>query len=632
MELIKRLRKTGVLSRIAVAILDCLIILASGGFALFVRFEFSIGAIERGLLEEWYTFVPLQIILTILVFIIMRMYRFVWNSVSAADFGRMVLATALANALSYSLELGLHIHHSRSVVFMSMCFQMVGFIGIRFIVRVYNGIRHRMGCRVDGDNSVNVMIVGAGQAGRMLIREYQGSEQIHARICCIIDDDPSKWGSYIDGIKIVGGREEIPHFARVEDIDQIVFAIPTADARTQRDILDICKETGCRLKKVPGIYQIVNGEISLDSVKDIQVEDLLGRDPVKLDTEAMKSFINGKSVMVTGGGGSIGSELCRQIAKLSPSKLIILDIYENNAYEIQQELIRQYGSGLDLSVEIASVRDKDKIYEIFEEYRPDVVFHAAAHKHVPLMEHCPSEAIKNNIFGTWHVMRAAEKFGTSKFVEISTDKAVNPTNIMGATKRFCEMMLMSKKDSPTEFCAVRFGNVLGSNGSVVPLFKKQIEAGGPVTITDKRIIRYFMTIPEAAQLVLEAGSMAHSNQIYVLDMGEPVKILDLAENIIKLSGLQPGKDIEIKEIGLRPGEKLYEELLMSSGILSKTSNKKIFVEEQEEIPEAEILAKLDELDKAVDCSEGSQDDSMLIDLMHKMVPTYKDAKSYNAGR
>ena len=630
MEFIKRLRKTGVLSRIAVALLDCIIIMAAGGFALFVRFEFKINSIERGLIDEWLKFIPIQIILTLLVFIIMRMYRFVWDSVSATDFGRMVVATVLANVLNYALMLGMHIQHSRSVVFMSMCFQLVGFIGVRFMVRVYNGIRHRMGRKVTGDDRVNVMIVGAGQAGRMLIREYQGSDRMHADVRCVIDDDPSKWDNYIDGIKIVGGREDIPHFAKVLEIDQIIFAIPTADAQTQRDILDICKETGCRLKKVPGIYQIVNGEISLDAVRDIQVEDLLGRDPVRLDTDAMRNFINGKSVLVTGGGGSIGSELCRQIARLSPSRLIILDIYENNAYEIQQELIRQYGASLDLCVEIASVRDKEKIYEIFEEYRPAVVFHAAAHKHVPLMENCPSEAIKNNIFGTWHVMRAAEKYGTSKFVEISTDKAVNPTNIMGATKRFCEMMLMSKKDSCTEFCAVRFGNVLGSNGSVVPLFKKQIEDGGPVTITDKRIIRYFMTIPEAAQLVLEAGSMAHSNQIYVLDMGEPVRILDLAENLIKLSGLQPGKDIEIKEIGLRPGEKLYEELLMSSGNLSKTSNKKIFVEEQEDIPESDILAKLEELDHAV--TGGLMEDDELIALMHRMVPTYKDAAVYNAGR
>ena len=631
MNYIKKLRKTGVLSRIAVAILDCLIILATGGLALFVRFEFSINAIDRALMEEWFAFIPLQIIITVLVFILMRMYRFVWDSIGATDFGRIVVATVIANVLSLALQMGLHVQYSRSVIFMSLCFQMIGFTAVRFAVRFFNSIRHRLNRNAKSDNCLDVMIIGAGQAGRMLIREYQSSEQINASVRCVIDDDPSKWGSYIDGIKIVGGRNEIAHYAKAEDIDQIIFAIPTADAKTQRDILDICKETGCHLKKVPGIYQIVNGDISLESVRDIQVEDLLGRDPVNLDTDTMRAFINGKSVMVTGGGGSIGSELCRQISKLSPKELIIFDIYENNAYEIQQELRRQYGDSLKLSVEIASVRDKEKVYQIFAKYRPDVVFHAAAHKHVPLMEDCPAEAIKNNIFGTWHVMRAAEKYGTKKFVEISTDKAVNPTNVMGATKRFCEMMLMSKKDSPTEFCAVRFGNVLGSNGSVVPLFKKQIEAGGPVTITDKRIIRYFMTIPEAAQLVLEAGFMAHSNQIFVLDMGEPVRILDLAENLIKLSGLQPGRDSEIKEVGLRPGEKLYEELLMSSGKLSDTANKKIFVEEQEDIPEAEILADLETLDKAV-CGEESMANDDLIQLLHQMVPTFKDPKVYNAGR
>lgn len=630
---IKTLKRTGIIYKVAVAFLDCVVILASVGLALFVRFEFSIAEIERDLLEEWFAFVPLQILITIIVFIAMRMYRFVWGSVSAVDFGRMVVSIIIANICSSFVEMLLHIHYSRSVLFMSLCFQIVGLIGDRFLFRIYNSLRHRM-CRkgYEGIRS-SVMIIGAGAAGRMLIREYHDSDQLNANVRCVIDDDPSKWGSYIDGIIIKGGRYEIANCVRTEEIDTIIFAIPTADAKTQSKILDICKETGCRLKKLPGIYQIVNGEVSLDSVKNVQVEDLLGRDPVFLDIDSMRSFINGKSIMVTGGGGSIGSELCRQIAKLSPGQLIILDIYENNAYEIQQELIRNYGNGFNLSVEIASVRDKEKIDQIFDKYRPNIVFHAAAHKHVPLMESCPSEAIKNNILGTWHVMCAAEKYGTRKFVEISSDKAVNPTNVMGATKRFCEMMLMSKKNSSTEYCAVRFGNVLGSNGSVVPLFKKQIEAGGPVTITDKRIIRYFMTIPEAAQLVLEAGSMAHSNQIFVLDMGEPVHILDLAENLIKLSGLQPGRDIEIREIGLRPGEKLYEELLMSSGKLSKTENKKIFIEEQEDIPEKDILEKLDILDKAVSGACGSTlPNDQLIYLLRQIVPTFKDPSVYNAGK
>ncbi|HQC35694.1 MAG TPA: nucleoside-diphosphate sugar epimerase/dehydratase [Bacillota bacterium] len=627
MKLISDLRKKGILSKLAVAVLDCLIILAAGGFAFFLRFEFSIEAIPKNHLEDWFAFIPLQVVITLIVFVLMRMYRFVWDSVSANDFARMVVAALTANVLSYIMQLALKVVVPRSVVFMSLCFQMAGFVMIRFVVRIYNGIRHRMG-RVNDDETVNVMIIGAGQAGRMLIREYQNSERIKADVRCLIDDDRSMWGSYIEGVKIVGGREEIPHYAKSENIDQIIFAIPTADARTQKETLDICKGTGCRLKKVPGIYQIISGEVSLETVKDIQVEDLLGRAPVDLSNESMRLFIKDKTVMVTGGGGSIGAELCRQIARLKPKQLIILDIYENNAYEIQQELVRAYGDKLDLAVEIASVRDKEKTYEIFDKYRSDVVFHAAAHKHVPLMEACPAEAIKNNIFGTWHVMRAAERCGTKKFVEISTDKAVNPTNVMGATKRFCEMMVMCKKNSPTEFCAVRFGNVLGSHGSVVPLFKKQIEEGGPVTVTDKRIIRYFMTIPEAAQLVLEAGSMAKRNQIYVLDMGEPVKILELAENLIRLSGLQPYRDIDIVEIGLRPGEKLYEELLMSSKTLVETDNKKIFVEEQEDIPEAEIMAELENLDKAVTAGVS---DPELVELLHRIVPTFREAEEYNAA-
>ena len=365
----------------------------------------------------------------------------------------------------------------------------------------------------------------------------------------------------------------------------------------------------------------------MEEVKEVQVEDLLGREPVQLDTKVLEGFLAGKTVMVTGGGGSIGSELCRQIARFRPGKLIVVDIYENNAYDIQQELRLKYGRELDLEVEIASVRDKERIYQIFETLRPQVVFHAAAHKHVPLMEHNPAEAVKNNIFGTYHVVRAAERFGAEKFVMISTDKAVNPTNFMGATKRFCEMILQSRTESPTQYCAVRFGNVLWSNGSVVPLFKRQIAGGGPITITDKRIIRYFMTIPEAAQLVLEAGAIARQSQIFVLDMGEPVKILTLAENLIRLSGLTPYQDIDIREIGLRPGEKLYEELLMKSEKLTKTKNKKIFIEQQEPIDPENIMAALEALDRAV--TEELPGEA-LIALLRRIVPTYKSPEEVNA--
>lgn len=470
------------------------------------------------------------------------------------------------------------------------------------------------------------MLIGAGESGRMLSRELRTSAQVQGRLCCVIDDNPQLHGKYLDGVRIVGGRDQIENAAKRYNITQILFAIPTIQQEEKAAILNICKMTGCRLRVLPGLYQLLNGEVSLSAVKDVQVEDLLGRSPVQLNKAVVSDFLEDKVVMVTGGGGSIGSELCRQIATCHPRRLIILDIYENNAYDIQQELKRQYGTRLDLRVEICSIRDKKRVYQIFEQYHPDVVFHAAAHKHVPLMEDCPDEAIKNNIFGTYHVVRAAEKYGVKKFVMISTDKAVNPTNLMGATKRFCEMILQSRRGSSTEFCAVRFGNVLGSNGSVIPLFKRQIANGGPVTITDKRIIRYFMTIPEAAMLVLEAGAMAKQSQIFVLDMGQPVKILTLAENLIRLSGLEPYKDIEIKEIGLRPGEKLYEELLMQSEHLLTTANDKIFVEEQQVIPQRDIMCGLISLDNFVSAQRPKDE---LIALMRYLVPTFRDPDEVN---
>ena len=424
----------------------------------------------------------------------------------------------------------------------------------------------------------------------------------------------------------MGGRDQIIPAAKRGGITNIIFSIPTAKPEDKRAILDLCQKTGCRVQVLPGIFQLVNGEASLDAVKDIQVEDLLGREPVQLNLESVQSFLGGKRVLITGGGGSIGSELCRQIARHNPAQLVILDIYENNAYDIQQELLRSLPAGMELRVEIASIRDRDRIEALFRYYQPQIVFHAAAHKHVPLMEDCPAEAIKNNIFGTYNVVRAAEQAGVEKFVMISTDKAVNPTNLMGATKRFCEMILQSRIGGDTEFCAVRFGNVLGSNGSVVPLFRRQIESGGPVTITDKRIIRYFMTIPEAAQLVLEAGSMAKHGQIFVLDMGDPVKILDLAENMIRLSGLQPYEDIQIVEIGLRPGEKLYEELLMASEDLSQTDNRKIFVEQQTSIPMEQIREAIFSLDLAL---RENQSPESLITLMKTLVPTYRSPEEVN---
>ena len=604
---------------------DIFSLIVAGGFALLVRFDFSFAQIPQEYLDHFIRILPLQVLLTLAVFWLMHMYHFVWRSVSAHDVVRMVPPVILADLSVLLLRMISGNPMPRSVTVIELMCQILLLIGSRCSLRLFSALSQGMLQR-SGNYSERIMLIGAGEAGRMLAREYLTSRNVSAKLCCVIDDNEAKWGKYLEGIPVIGGRDKITEAANRFHITQIIFAIPTATAKEKKDILEICRDTGCRVRTVPGIYQLVSGEVTIAAVKDIQMEDLLGREPVKLNMEMMDRFLSGRIVLVTGGGGSIGSELCRQIAKYHPKKLIIVDIYENNAYDIQQELLRTYGDALDLRVEIASVRDKERIYGMFEALQPEIVFHAAAHKHVPLMEECPAEAIKNNIFGTYHVVRAAEKFGVKKFVMISTDKAVNPTNIMGATKRFCEMILQSRSMSTTEFCAVRFGNVLGSNGSVVPLFRKQIESGGPVTITDKRIIRYFMTIPEAAQLVLEAGAMAQQSQIFVLDMGDPVKILDLAEDLIRLSGLEPYRDIEIREIGLRPGEKLYEELLMKSETLIKTENSKIFIEQQQYIDPVEITEDLQYLDRAV--SEDF-DSEKLISILHGMVPTYHTPEEVN---
>ena len=608
-------------------LLDAILITVSGALALMVRFDFSFVEIPKEYLGAWYDFLPMQIVITVALFVLLRMYRFVWRSVSVVDIGHMVLSVLFAFTVTLLIAGYLNYRQPRSVIFMTMVFELFSLVGIRCLVRFWTAFQLLIR-QNEGGALERIMLIGAGEAGRVLVREILTSERISAKLCCVIDDNRAKWGKYLEGVPIVGGRDMIPAMVRRENITQIIFAIPTADEAERREILNICNNTGVHTRTLPGIYQLVNGETTLSSVKDVEVEDLLGRAPIKLNTELLDAFLGGKTVLVTGGGGSIGSELCRQIAIHKPKRLIVLDIYENNAYDIQQELRRKYGAKLDLCAVIASVRDKERVYDLFEQYRPDVVFHAAAHKHVPLMEDCPSEAIKNNIFGTYHVVRAAEKFGVKKFVMISTDKAVNPTNVMGATKRFCEMILQSRVDSPTEYCCVRFGNVLGSNGSVVPLFKRQIEAGGPVTITDKRIIRYFMTIPEAAQLVLEAGAMAKQSQIFVLDMGDPVKILDLAEKLVRLSGYEPYRDIDIQEIGLRPGEKLYEELLMKSETLIKTDNSKIFVEQQQEIDREQIMADLEFLDEAV---TRETDTKELVAIMRGMIPTYHSPEEVNSA-
>lgn len=607
-----------------IMLVDTLLMVSSYALALLIRFDFHWSQIPMTYVRSWAPCLIVQLIVTAIVFFWRRMYHYIWRTVNAHDVIRMCVSVVLAFALSNLCCVFLSLPLPASVWVMVFVFQLCGLVGERCALRLWSVVQYSYGRGNKGEE--RIMLIGAGESGRMLSRELRSSPQVKGRLCCVIDDNPQLHGKYLDGVRIVGGRDQIEDAAKRYDITQILFAIPTIQPEEKAAILNICKMTGCRLRVLPGLYQLLNGEVSLSAVKDVQVEDLLGRTPVQLNKAVVSDFLEDKVVMVTGGGGSIGSELCRQIATCHPRRLIVLDIYENNAYDIQQELKRQYGTRLDLRVEICSIRDKKRVYQIFEHYRPDVVFHAAAHKHVPLMEDCPDEAIKNNIFGTYHVVRAAEKYGVKKFVMISTDKAVNPTNLMGATKRFCEMILQSRRGSSTEFCAVRFGNVLGSNGSVIPLFKRQIANGGPVTITDKRIIRYFMTIPEAAMLVLEAGAMAKQSQIFVLDMGQPVKILTLAENLIRLSGLEPYKDIEIKEIGLRPGEKLYEELLMQSEHLLTTANDKIFVEEQQVIPQRDIMCGLISLDNFVSAQRPKDE---LIALMRYLVPTFRDPDEVN---
>ena len=488
--------------------------------------------------------------------------------------------------------------------------------GLRLVYRTGRRFKTRM---VVSQDSQRVLVVGAGSAGQMIINELKENPQLKKVPVGIIDDDINKIGRVIHNVKILGNTSQVKEIVEKENVDEIILAMANVDKARKSEIINICKETKCKLKTIPGIYEIIDGKVDIKKIRDVDIEDLLGREPIKVNMEEMSGYIEERTVLVTGGGGSIGSELCRQIASFNPKHLIIVDNYENNAYAIQQELIRKYEGKLNLSTIIASIREYKRMDEIFNEYKPDVVFHAAAHKHVPLMENSPSEAIKNNIFGTLNVARLADAYKVKRMVLISTDKAVNPTNIMGATKRAAEMIIQSiNKNSETEFVAVRFGNVLGSNGSVIPLFKKQIAEGGPVTITHPDIIRYFMTIPEAVQLVLQAGAMAKGGEIFILDMGEPVKIVDLANNLIRLSGFEPGVDIKIEYSGLRAGEKLYEELLMSEEGLTKTANSKIFIGKPVEFDSKKVMYNLEMLKKIVD----NEDVELIDSVMRAFVTTY----------
>ena len=647
-------------------IYDALAVTMSYLAALWIRFDLQFSTITPVFLDAWKSFAPIYAVFCLLLFWKLRLYRTIWRYASFNELVRTIAASMICFVFH---TVGITVLIRRmpiSYYLMGPIIQFLLVIGIRFSYRFILLERSR---RVRSKNVKNVMLIGAGEAVQLILRDITKSKKTADQVKCIIDDNPNKWGRYIDGVPVIGGRDQILEAAERYEIDKIYVAIPSATAKQRRDILNICKETDCELKNLPGIYQLVNGELTVSSMRSVSVEDLLGRDPIKVNNEEIFRSITGKVILVTGGGGSIGSELCRQIAVHHPRQLIIFDVYENNAYDIQQELIRKYPD-LDLKTEIGSVRDSRRMDMLFRVFRPEIVYHAAAHKHVPLMESSPNEAIKNNVIGTYKTAYAAIKYGTKRFVLISTDKAVNPTNIMGASKRLCEMVIQtmdrvcregkedilplvhahvdlmpadrdsrsgkegdlsedyipvdiadnfSKKEDrvKTEFVAVRFGNVLGSNGSVIPLFRKQIAAGGPITVTHPDIIRYFMTIPEAVGLVLQAGTYAKGGEIFVLDMGEPVKIDTLARNLIRLSGLKPDEDIKIVYTGLRPGEKLYEEKLMTEEGLETTPNEMIHVGKPLELNTEAFLQQLERLAQA-----SYNNSSQIKEMVSQILPTY----------
>ena len=604
----------------ALVIMDMMSILLVSFAALYIRYDFSFQDIDPMFFKHCENLLLPNIIGTLLFFVIWKLYRSVWRYASANELVNIVGATACASIAQFIYCKFTDNRMPRSYSVLYFFLLTLAISCIRFGYRILRIINNKRLNLVGRDHCANVMIIGAGAGGDMILKEIENSRYLSMRAKCIIDDQPGCHGKLMRGVPIVGGRESILDAVGQYSIDEIIFAIPSASVQTRKEILDICKESGCKLRTIPGTYQLINGDVSVSNLKEVDIEDLLGREPIRINTEEVLDHVSGKVILVTGGGGSIGSELCRQIAAHHPKQLIILDIYENNAYDIQQELLRKYPE-LNLAVLIASVRNEERIDSIFETYRPNIVYHAAAHKHVPLMEDSPHEAIKNNVFGTYKVAQAADRYGTDKFVLISTDKAVNPTNIMGASKRLCEMLIQTMYCcSRTNYVAVRFGNVLGSNGSVIPLFKKQIAEGGPVTVTHPDIIRYFMTIPEAVSLVLQAGAYAKGGEIFVLDMGEPVKILDLATNLIKLSGYRVGEDIEIKFTGLRPGEKMYEELLMNEEGLKETANKMIFIGKPIEFDEEQFREQLKELERA-----AVDETSDIRAEVEKIVPTYHPA-------
>jgi FlaA1/EpsC-like NDP-sugar epimerase len=651
-------------------IYDIVTINLSYFIGLWLRFDLQYSKIPSEYLMSFIKFAPFYTAFSIIVFYMMHMYNSLWRFASFNELTSIMMATVVTGT-AHVVGITLFVRRMPIAYYVfGICAQFIFTTGIRFGYRFVNLERAK---REKTEKSAHVkhhvMVIGAGAAGMTVLRELHNSRELTSRACCVIDDNPNKWNRFIEGTPIVGGRDTILENVEKYDIDTIMLTMPSASAKDKRDILNICKETNCELKSLPGIYQLANGEVLLSKMKSVAIEDLLGRDQIKVDMAEIFNQLKGKTILVTGGGGSIGSELCRQIAAHEPKQLIIFDVYENNAYEIEQELRRKYKDRLNLVVLIGSVRDTRRIDMVFEKFRPDIVYHAAAHKHVPLMETSPNEAIKNNVVGTYKTAYAALKYGAQKFVLISTDKAVNPTNIMGASKRLCEMVIqsmdvisrtgknnllpllhahrnvddpmdradvgvgndvqedtVSKAKNRTQFVAVRFGNVLGSNGSVIPLFKKQIEAGGPVTVTHPDIVRYFMTIPEAVSLVLQAGTYAAGGEIFVLDMGEPVKIDSLARNLIKLSGFEPDVDIKISYSGLRPGEKLYEEKLMAEEGLKKTDNDLIHIGQPIPFDTENFLGQLETL-----AAESYENSDHIVELVESIVTTFHPVGAHPTG-
>lgn len=608
---------------LALAVFDLLAGNLAYGLGLWLRFDMQYMKIPLRYLRTWIFMAPIQAALILLLFTVFRLYRSMWRYAGIEELECIAAATGIAALLHVAVSRIWFVRMPISYYVIGWLLEFLMLAGIRYSVRFFSRLGGRRQRRPGPGE--NVMVIGAGEGARLLIRELKGSDKISVNVCCAIDDDQKKRGKFLNGVPIVGDRRDILKNVERFDIQKIILAIPTLSAGERKEILEICKESGCRLQTLPGVYQLLNDELIVSKLRDVSLEELLGREPVRVDLEEIMGYVRGKTILVTGGGGSIGSELCRQIAGHKPGQLIIFDIYENNAYEIQQELKRSH-PGLDVRVLIGSVRDTKRIEHVFEKYHPNIVYHAAAHKHVPLMEHSPGEAVKNNVLGTYKTSMAAGRHGTERFVLISTDKAVNPTNIMGASKRLCEMVIQAANSRfGTEYVAVRFGNVLGSNGSVIPLFQKQIACGGPVTVTDQNIVRYFMTIPEAVSLVLQAGAYAKGGEIFVLDMGDPVKIDDLARNLIRLSGYVPEEDIPIVYTGLREGEKMYEECLKAEEGLEKTPNQLIFIGKPLGFEKERLLERIPELTAFCD---GEAEEIKA--LMKEFVPSYREAEEVRA--